>query len=56
MYKIMVCLFNQEFCSGVLCVYNFTFIIQNYLSGKYKKPHTTIIVLYCKNIYDEIFE
>lgn len=56
MYKIMVCLFIQEFCIGILCVCNFTFIIQNYLSGKYKKRNTRVLVLHCKNICDAIFE
>lgn len=56
MYKIMVCLFIQEFCIDILCVCNFTFIIPNYLSGKYKKRHTRVIVLHCKNICDAIFE
>jgi len=55
-YKTMVCLFSQTFYVGILCVYNFTFIVQNYLRGENENWHAIVIVLYYRNIYDTIFE
>jgi len=42
----MVCLFSQTFYIGIVCVYNFTFIVQNYLSGENENWHARVIVLY----------